>query len=320
MAFIYVGGQSALNPVATPAQRLPAAFSKKFLERLEKMSPEPFIEYATEYPVMQKSGYKVVVTLTSALSVNTTPIGDSDGKQSAQDRGLTTTNITMNLAFYGNDIGWNTLFDITSVDVAKETHSRELAMNARESLAQLMVDKIDALSTTGTGSGTFAAVVAAVRALRANKVRGFDELNGHICGVIGPYMWEDLTTEASAAYKDHYRTPEGSNILANGQLEKPAAGVQFFISNFNKTTATDESNYFWGDGALAKTELQATLAGADGRAIGLDGIASLVGYLIPARAELFDPYGLQNHAVWRAGPLAFAVADTTRISVRTISI
>lgn len=320
MSLLYVGGQGALNPVATPAQRLPAAFSKKFLERLEKMSPECFIEYATEYPVMQRSGYKVVVSITGALSTTTTPIGDSDGTQTAKNTAFTTTNITMNLAFYGNDIGWNTLFDITAVDVAKETHSRELAMNARESLAQLMVDKLDALSTTGTGAGTFAAIVAAVRSLRTNKVRGHDALQGHIAGAVGPYMWEDLSTEASAAYKDHYQTPSGSGIMAEGQLSKPAAGVQFFSTNYNKTTATDESNYFWGDGALAKTEIQAGLAGADGRAIGIDGIASLVGYLIPAKAELSDVYGLQNHAVWRAGPLAFAVADSNRVVVRTISI
>ena len=318
MSLINLAGQGALSPTAAQQQRLSVAFSKNFLTRLEKENPTPFMKFAREYPIAQKQGYKIVCTLTSALSVTTTPL--TDGAQAAKNTAFSTTNFNMTLDFYGNDIGWTTLFDLTAVDIAKETHSEELVMNAKESITQLMLDQIDAESPATTGGAmTYAKFIARARTLATNKVRPFSELGGLFCGVIGPYAWEDLVTEGSAAYKDHYQTVTGSDVFADGQMSKPINGIQIFRSNYNKSSGGAESVYLWGKDALAKTELQAGLAGANGRAINVEGIASLVGYLVPMQAQLSDIYGLQAHAVWRGGPLAVAVADSDRITTLTIS-
>jgi N4-gp56 family major capsid protein len=317
MSLINVAGQANItSPVSQ--QRLALAFSKNFLIRLEKENPTPFVKFAREYPIMQRQGYKIIVTLTNALDIASNPL--TDGVQAAKNASFTTSNIAMTLDFYGNDIGWSTLFDLTAVDIAKETHSEELVMNAKESITQLMLDRMDALSLDSTNLAmTFSRAVAAARKLKGNRVRGFTELNGLFCGVIGPYAWEDMTTEGGAAYKDHYQYGTGSEVLADGQLAKPAAGIQFFQSNYNKWVSGVESQYFWGKDALAKTEIEAGLAGVNGRAINLEGIASLAGYLVPQQAQLSDIYGLQAHAVWRGGPLAVAVADSNRIVTLGVS-
>ena len=317
MSLITTSTQANITSPVTQ-QRLSLAFSKNFLVRLEKENPTPFVKFAREYPIMQRQGYKIIVTLTSALGVATTPL--TDGAQAAKNSAFSTTNIAMTLAFYGNDIGWSTLFDLTAVDIAKETHSEELVMNAKESITQIMLDQIDLETPVSTGGAmTFARAVSAAKTLKANRVHGFTELQGLFCGVIGPSAWEDLSTEQNAAYKDHYQYGTGSEVLADGQMTKPAGGIQFFQSNYNKSAGGAETEYFWGKDALAKTELQAGLAGVNGRAINLEGVASLVGYLIPAQAQLSDIYGLQAHAVWRGGPLAMAVGDSDRIVTLTIS-
>lgn len=319
------------NPIttATPAditsplsqQRLSLAFSKNFLTRLEKEQPTPFVKFAREYPITQKQGYKVIVTLTTALAIATAPLAAPLlDKSGAKNDAFSTTNISMTLAFYGNDIGWDLLFDMTAIDVVKETHSEELVMNAKESITSLMLDQIDALSPASNGGSlTLAKVFSSARSLKSNKVRGHSELKGNFCGVTGPYGWEDLMNEGGAAYRDHYQTKTGSDALADGQLSVPIGGVQLFVSNYNKSAGGAESQYFWGKDALAKTELMAGVAGVNGRAIGLDGIASLVGYLIPQQAQLSDIYGLQAHCVWRGGPLAVAVGDANRIVTLTVS-
>lgn len=319
MASILTSNTGGLTGTPTASQRLPLAFSKKFLDRLEKLNVTPFTEFNEVYPIQQKTGNKLIVTIYPTLAVSTTPLGED--RTTAQNTGFSTTSLTLTLQFYGNDIGWSTLFDITAADIASETHSRELAKNARETFAQLVADDLNGLTQVAASApaGKFSDIIAAVRRLKNNKVRGFDSLNDMLVGVIGPYFWEDLSTEQNAAYKDHYQTPSGSEVLAEGQLSKPAGGVQFFISNVNDQSNTNEKEYIWGEGALAMTEIQAGIAGADGRAIGLPNVASLVGYLIPARAELADPYGFSNHAVWRGGPVDFEIADSNRIVVLGVS-
>ena len=303
------------DAISGAQERLPLAFSKRFLERLDKMNPTPFMKFRDHYPITQSNGYKVIITKPDALSVASTPF--TDGAIAAKNQPFTTTTLTLTLGFYGNDIGWTTLFDITSVDVAKETHSKELAMNAKESLTQIQVDQLDLIGLGfNTSPAVFANIILAGRTLLNNKTRGFDELNGQHVGAIGPYMWEDLSKEGGAAYRDHYQTVSGSEIMADGMLTKPAATFQFFITNYCKTTAVTESAYFWGEGALGAVELQASIAGSNGRSLGGEiNVPSLLGYLIPARAELSDPYGLMNHAVWRAGPIANAVIDSNRVYV-----
>lgn len=306
--------QSALSPDATNLQRLPVAFSKKFLEALEKMGITPFHKYVSEYPIQQKSGYKVVVTLTPSLTVSTTSarLGQT---QSARDTGFSTTNIVMTLAMYGNDIGWGALFDLTAVDLVDETHSRALARNARETAAQLVVDNlnahtVDATLTTGL---SMSRLIAASRTLKVQKTHGFEELNDHYCCVVGPYGWEDISAEGNPTYASHYQTIPGSEVFASGKLNKAAADLMFFTSNACLTGASFERQYIWGEGAIARTQLKYGVAGSDGKAIDMPGVASLVGYLIPARAEGRDPYGLESHAVWRMGPIDTAIADNNRV-------
>lgn len=316
MALITTASQSAISSPTTQ-QRLSLAFSKDFLTRLEKQNPSPVHKFVREYPIMQRQGYKVIVTLTQALSPTTTPLA---APQSAKNTAFSTSNIVLTLDFYGNDIGWDLLFDMTAVDIAKQTHAEELTMNAKESITQLMMDQMDTVSTTSTGGAmTFAKAVSAAKTLKTNKVRGFSEVGDLFVGLIGPSAWEDLTTEQNAAYKDHYQTPSGSAVLADGQMAKPAGGIQFFTSNYVRSSAGAERQYFWGKDALARTELVAALAGVNGRPIGLDNVASVVGYVIPPQAQLSDIYGLQAHCVWRGGPIAVAVADSNRIVTLDIS-
>jgi len=319
MAFLTAANAGSLTTAITAKQRLPIAFSKKYLMRLEKLNDEPFTKFVTEYPIMANAGDQVNITLTAALAISTTPLTEN---QSAQNNYVATTSAKMTLDFYGNDTGWSTKFALTAADIAAETQSAELAINARETLAQLPADDFDGSSTTSWAStATFAKLVTVVRTLRGNKVRGFRELNGMYVGVIGPFAWEDLSLEGGAAYKDHYQTPAGSDVLAEGQLSKPIAGVQLFLSNVNKQVTTDEYEYFWGEGAIATVQLRSALAGADAQPIGMEGLtASLIGYLVPARAELNDLYALQNHGVWRAGPLDYTIADANRAVVCRVSM
>lgn len=320
MAFVTVGvGGSAgnigvLTTAITPYQRLPIAYSKKFLMRLERLNDEPFTKFVTEYPVTGHQGSDVNVTVTGALALATAPLAEdrSTGKESY----TSSTSAKLTLDFFGNDTGWSTKGAMTMVDIAEETHSAELAINARETMAQLVVEELDGLTPTYWNSqGTFAELVTAVRTLRANRVRGFRELNGMYVGVIGPYLWEDLTNEGSPAYKDHYQTPTGSDVLAEGQLSKPIAGVQLFLSNMNTSPSATagENEYFWGEGAIGTVQLRSTIAGVDGQPISMEGLnATLIGYYVPARAEIANLYGLKNYACWRAGLLDYEIVDANR--------
>lgn len=318
MAFLTAshGVVGGLTTTLAQKQRLPVAFSKKFLMRLEKLNDEAFTKFVTEYPVMANAGDQVVISKTAALTISTTALTEN---QAAQNNYVKSTSVNMSLDFYGNDTGWSSKFALTAADIAAETHSAELAINARETLAQLVCDDLDSLTVnTWGGSAGFSDLVTGVRTLRANRTRGFREMNGMFVGVIGPYVYEDLLTEGGAAYKDHYQTPQGSDILAEGQLSKPIAGVQLFVSNLNKTSSStdNESAYIWGEGAIGTVQLRSALAGADAQPIGMEGLqASLIGYLVPARAELSDLYALQNHAVWRAGPLDYTIVDSNRVYV-----
>jgi hypothetical protein len=316
MALITAADQSNISsPVSQ--QRLSLAFSKDFLTRLEKQNPSPVNKFAREYPIMQRQGYKVIITLTTALTVTTAPLA---APQAAKNQGLTTSNIALTLNFYGNDIGWDLLFDMTAVDIAKQTHAEELVMNAKESITQLTLDQMDLETVVSEqGAMTYARAVEAARELFDGRTRPFDELGGNFVGLIGPFAWEDLHTEQNAAYKDHYQTVSGSEVLADGQMSKPAGGIQFFKSNYNRSVGSLERQYFWGKDALARTELVAALAGVNGRPIGLDNIASVVAYVIPAQAQLSDIYGLEAHCVWRGGPIACAVGDSARIVTLDIS-
>lgn len=320
MAFLTAANSGALTNVISPKQRLPIAFSKKFLMRLEKLNDEPFTKFVTEYPIMANAGDQVVITKTSALTISTTPLTENQG---VKENYVAPTSVNMVLDFYGNDTGWSTKFALTAIDIASETQSAELAINARETLAQLPADDLDGQTTTSWGtSGSFGKLVQAQRTLRNNRVRGFSELNGMYVGVIGPYLAEDLLTEGGAAYKDHFQTPAGSDVLAEGQLSKPVAGIQLFQSNVNRqgTGTQDEFEYFWGEGAIGTVQLRSAVAGADAQPIGMEGLtAALIGYLVPARAELADLYALQNHAVWRAGPLDYTIVDSNRVFVARVS-
>lgn len=326
MAFLTAANAGALTQAITAKQRLPIAFSKKYLMRLEKLNDEPFTKFVTEYPIIGNAGDQVNITLTTALTISTTALAEN---QTARENYNATTSASMSLDFYGNDTGWSTKFAITANDIASETHSAELAINSRETMAQLVADDFDAATLNSWAStATFAKLVTAVRTLRNSRVRGFRELNGMYVGVIGPFAWEDLSLEGGATYKDHYQTPAGSDVLAEGQLSKPIAGVQLFISNINRfsvpasgaATSGEEYEYFWGEGAMGTVQLRSSVAGADGQPIGMEGLtASLVGYLVPARAELSDLYALQNHAVWRAGPLDYKLVDATRAYIARVS-
>lgn len=319
MAFLTAANAGTLSPAITAKQRLPIAFSKKYLMRLEKLNDEPFTKFVTEYPIMGNAGDQANITITTALTISTTPLTENQG---AQNNYAATTNTSLTLDFYGNDTGWSTKFALTANDVAAETHSAELAINSRETLAQLVADDLDGASTTSwLNTASFSKLVTAVRTLRNNRVRGFRELNGMYIGVIGPFAWEDLSVEGGATYKDHYQTPAGSDILAEGQLSKPIAGVQLFISNVNRSTNTDEFAYFWGEGAIGTVQLRSAIAGADAQPIGMEGLnASLIGYLVPARAELGDLYALSHHACWRAGPLDYRIVDSNRVYVARVSM
>ena len=320
MAFETALDSGALTTTIAAKSRLPIAFSKKYLMRLEKLNDEPFTKFVTEYPIMANAGDQVNITITAALAVSTTPLSEQQG---AQNSYTSYTSAKMTLDFYGNDTGWSTKFALTANDIAAETHSAELAINSRETLAQLPADDLDALTGNAWGgSGSFGELITAVRTLRAARVRGFRELNGMYAGVIGPYLWEDLSIEGGATYKDHYQTPAGSDVLAEGQLSKPIAGVQLFISNINKTgvASVGENEYFWGEGAIGTVQLRSAIAGADGQAIGMEGLsASLIGYLVPARAEISNLYALKNYGVWRAGPLDYQVIDSTRAYLAVVS-
>lgn len=320
MAFLTAAVSGALTTAITAKQRLPIAFSKKYLMRLEKLNDEPFTKFVTEYPIVANAGDQVNITVTGALTISTTPLTENQG---AQNNYVSSTSAKMTLDFYGNDTGWSTKFAMTAADIAAETQSAELAINSRETLAQLVADDLDGLSITNWGaSGSFGELVTAVRTLRSSRARGFRELNGMYVGVIGPYCWEDLSIEGGATYKDHYQTPAGSDVLAEGQLSKPIAGVQLFISNVNKSLSASagENEYFWGEGAIGTVQLRSALAGADAQPIGMEGLtASLIGYLVPARAELNDLYALQNHGVWRAGPLDYTIVDSNRAYLANVS-
>lgn len=324
MAFPFMSGsaETALSPSATPYQALGVAFSMKWVDRLQRLGDEAYFKFVVQHDMPAHSGKQLVIEKSAALSLATTPLDDENTGGTPQsdnipanapfERDYTLSNIVLTPVFYGNDMGWTTRQELTHQDVLVEKRTNELAINSVESMAQLVANEFDTLSPTAWTSFTFAHMVLVGRTFRTNKVRGFDELGGNYVGAIGPFGWEDILTEGSPKYADNFQTRDGSNQIASGQLEKAFLGFQLFVTNYNLTANTLESQYFWGYDGIVSTELVAGVVGLRGRRIpGSDKMPSLIGYLIPAEANNNDHYGLKNWAVWRGGPVDFSLTTAT---------
>jgi hypothetical protein len=312
----------ALNPTATTAQALGVAFSMKWVDRLQRLGDEVFFKFIVQHDMPLHSGKQLVIEKSTALSVATTALIDDPVQAGSSpniptsapfERDYTLSNIVLTPVFYGNDMGWTTRQEITHQDVVTEKRTNELAINAVETMAQLVANEFDNLTPLSWASLTFARMVYVGRLFRTNKVRGFDELGGNFVGAIGPFGWEDILTEGTPKYSDNFQTRDGSNQIASGQLEKAFLGFQLFVTNYNLVSGSSlESQYFWGYDGLVSTELVAGVVGLRGRRIpGSEKMPSLIGYLIPAEANNNDHYGLKNWAVWRGGPIDFSLTTST---------
>jgi N4-gp56 family major capsid protein len=179
---------------------------------------------------------------------------------------MTTTQVSATLADYGNWTKVSGLFKLTSLDENLQEHAEVHGQNAGESLdalireelftgasVQLANNKSNITALAATDILTGAEIRKAVRTLKSNKAKRFD--NGYFYGIVQPSTAYDLM--GNTEWLDAYRYTNTENIQAGllGRLH----GVEFYETNQGKSESSNTtvySNFIFGKNAYGTVNLE----------------------------------------------------------------
>lgn len=235
-------------------------YDKVFLERAMAELRHDFGAQVKTVP--RNMGKTAIWNRFSPLALATTPLTEATNPTAVD---MTSTQVSASLAEYGNYTVVGKLFELTSLDVDLKEHVEVHGQNAGETIdalirnelatnatVQLAGSKSNITAIAATDTFTGAEIRKAVRTLKGNKAKRFD--NGFYRGIAQQYTSYDLF--ANSEWLDAFRYTDTENIQRGviGRLH----GVEFVETNQGYTessTATVYSNFIFGRNAYGVVAL-----------------------------------------------------------------
>jgi N4-gp56 family major capsid protein len=234
-------------------------YDKVFLDRAELMLVYDFGAQKKNVPL--NNGVTVYFNRFSPLAVATTALSEANPSAVA----MSATLVSATIAEYGNFTQVSTLFDLTSLDVNLKEHVEVMGQNAGETLDTLTAavlsagattqlagakSNITAVAATDTLSG--AEIRKAVRTLKANKAKPFD--NGMYRGIVPVYAAYDLRGDSNWLAANTYTDV---SLFKNGQIGR-LHGVDMVETNnqvYEASTVNVYHTYVFGKNAYGTLNL-----------------------------------------------------------------
>lgn len=252
---------------ATLTQEMSTYYEKVFLARAE-------YEYIFNQGAQMRSqpaneGKMVVFTRHTPLATATTAL--TEGVNPAEVS-LTATNVSATLAEYGNTVKISRFLSLTSIDANNKEKIEVVGQNMGETLDELTRNELFTGATTQLAGGksaltdvaitdvlSVAELRKAVRTLKKNKARRYQDRIAPWMGKVGPDTSYDLTTDSTFLSADIY--DNGAEKLYNGELGK-ILGVRLIESpnqyesvNGGASSADIISNFIHGSDAFGCIDL-----------------------------------------------------------------
>jgi len=249
------------------SQEMSTYYEKVFLARAE-------YEYIFNQGAQMRTqpaneGKTVVFTRHTPLATATTAL--TEGVNPAEVN-LTATNVSATLSEYGNTVKISRFLSLTSIDANNKEKIEVVGQNMGETLDELTRNELFTGATTQLAGGkstltdvaitdvlSVAELRKAVRTLKKNKARRFQDRIAPWMGKVGPDTSYDLTTDSTFLSADIY--DNGAEKLYNGELGK-ILGVRLIESpnqyesvNGGTSSADIISNFIHGSDAFGCIDL-----------------------------------------------------------------
>lgn len=244
-------------------QELNEHYEKTFLERAEY--EYIFSQGAQMRNLPANNGKTVVFTRHTPLATVTAAL--AEGVNPAEVN-LTAVNVSATLAEYGTSVKISKFLSLTSIDQGNEEKIEVVGQNMGETLDEITRNELFTGATTQFAGGKTAltAVAAtdvlsveelrkAVRTLKVNKARSYQDRVAPWMGKVGPATSYDLTKDSTFLNADIY--DNGATKLYNGELGK-ILGVRLIESPNQKSEASTVavySNFIHGADAFGTIDL-----------------------------------------------------------------
>lgn len=249
-----------VQKTSTVTQEMMTLYKSEFLKRAKHLLVHK--EGAQMETQDQNMGKVIRFSRMTPFDTVTTPLTEGSNPSEVD---VTTANVDVTLAEYGNVIKIAKLFKLTSIDRDAKEKSGTMGQNMGETLDELTRDALYTGATAQLGNAksaltdvaatdTFdaAEVRKAVRTLETNKALRYSD--GFFMGKVGPYTKYDLIGDSvwqnAKSYSDVKDLYEGEI----GELY----GVRFSLTTNQKTetsNATVYSNFIHGQGAFGCYDL-----------------------------------------------------------------
>lgn len=295
----------------TLTQEMSTYYEKVFLARAEyeyifnqgaQMRDMPANEGKTVY----FTRHTPLATATTALTEGTNPT----------EVNLTAVTVQATLAEYGNSVRISKFLSLTSIDANNKEKIEVVGQNMGETLDELTRNELFTGATvqfanqraslatiTATDVLTVNEVRRAVRTLKKNKARRYQDPVAPWLGKIGPDTSYDLTSDTTFINADIY--DNGAEKLYNGELGK-ILGVRLLESPNQKSeasTVTVFSNFFHGSDAFGCINLT-----GDGPQL----------YIIPhTQIDSGNPAGRFSLVSWAANYVCKTLNSSWIVNVKT---
>lgn len=258
----------AVQKTSDLSQEMSTFYEKVFLARAE-------YEYIFSQGGQMRSqpkneGKTVVFTRHTPLATATTPLTEGVNPSEAA---LTATNVSATLDEYGNTVKISRFLDLTSIDRNNKEKIEVIGQNMGETLDELVRNELFTGATAQLAGGksvltdvaitdvlSVAELRKAVRTLKLNKARRYQDRVAPWLGKVGPNTSYDLTEDSTFLSADIY--DNGATKLYNGELGK-ILGVrlvespnQYESANAGTTSADIFSNFIHGADAFGVMDLE----------------------------------------------------------------
>lgn len=292
-------------------QEMSTYYEKVFLARAEyeyifnqgaQMRDMP----ANEGKVVYFTRHTPLATATTALTEGVNPT----------EVNLTATTVSATLAEYGNTVRISKFLSLTSIDANNKEKIEVVGQNMGETLdeltrnelftgatVQLAGSKSNITAIAATDVLSVAEIRKAVRTLKKNKARRYQDPVAPWLGKLGPDTSYDLTSDSTFINADIY--DNGAEKLYNGELGK-IVGVRLLESPNQKSessTATVFSNFIHGSDAFGCINLV-----GDGPQL----------YIIPnTQIDSGNPAGRFSMVSWAANYVCKTLNTAWLINIKT---
>lgn len=249
-------------------QEMSTLYEKTFLERAEY---EYIFNQGAQMRTQPKNeGKTVVFTRHTPLATATTAL--TEGTNPAEVD-LTATNVSATLAEYGNTVKISRFLSLTSIDRNNREKIEVVGQNMGETLDELTRNELFTGATAQLAGGKSALTDVAitdtlsvselrkaVRTLKLNKARRYQDRVAPYLGKLGPNTSYDLTSDSTFMSADIY--DNGAVKLYNGELGR-ILGVRLVESpnqyesvNAGASSADIFSNFVHGSDAFGCIDLE----------------------------------------------------------------